>query len=283
MSQEVLAVSQDQEILSVNLDEAGFIEAATKRLDQLQQVKKLALRLTNQQDWVDLGGKPYLSSSGLEKIKDLFKVGWSDMSREKLEREDARGKFYVYVFTAKFWSKTLHSEPIVAIGKRSSRDEFFAKGKEGWKPVEDIREDDVLGAAYTNLLANGISRTLGLRNFTWEEVQEFAKFKREDVSSVKYQKSASKATAQNVVTGLIEGTEIMKRGEYTIFQVVLDKKTYSTFSKTLFDRANELLNAKRSVVLGFKQGKYGLDLVSIDEKPATQTSQQTAESAANLV
>ena len=65
------------------------------------------------------------------------------------------------------------------IGRRSSGDDFFVvryeyqdgQRVEIRRSPEEIDEESIIGSAISNGLANGISRILGLRNLTWEELQ----------------------------------------------------------------------------------------------------------------
>jgi hypothetical protein len=167
-------------------------EQAEKRVDAMHKIKRMALKLTNRNDWVDQNGKPYLQASGAEKVARLFGISWriSEPVRDTIE-----GGHFTYTYHGEF---SLAGASIEAIGTRSSKDGFFKKYE--WKedgdkrtrtelPVSEIDPGDVKKSAYTNLLANGITRLLGIRNLTYEDLREFAGITKEQIASVEYKKS----------------------------------------------------------------------------------------------
>ena len=142
--------------------------AANRRIQQLEQIVTMSIKRTNENDWVDQQGKPYLTCSGAEKIARLFGVCWRNVKNEKVISSDELGQFYFYECTGEF---TLGSDTITAIGTCSQKDQFFAKTKEGMKPASEIDETNIRKAAYSNMVVNGVSRILGIRNLTWEQVK----------------------------------------------------------------------------------------------------------------
>ena len=139
-------------------------DQAERRIEAVLKIKRLALRVTNPHDWVDQNGKPYLQVSGAEKIARLFGISWQV---EEPSLEWAEDGHFLYTYTGTF---SLGATSIEAIGTRSSNDKFFAEAKGAVIPPSQIERGDVKKAAYTNCLGNGITRLLGLRNLTWEEV-----------------------------------------------------------------------------------------------------------------
>src|SRR3990167_1193903 len=130
---EVIAV-QDQggEILPV-LANDDFLALAEKRVESVQRIKQIALKITNKNDWVDQEGKPYLQASGAEKVARLFGINWSKQSHRKEFSSDDRGPFFFYVYTADFFLRG--GDSVSAVGTCSSRDKFFADRKGEWKPA----------------------------------------------------------------------------------------------------------------------------------------------------
>jgi hypothetical protein len=186
-------------------------EQAEKRVDAMHKIKRMALKLTNRNDWVDQNGKPYLQASGAEKVARLFGISWriSEPVRDTIE-----GGHFTYTYHGEF---SLAGASIEAIGTRSSKDGFFKKYE--WKedgdkrtrtelPVSEIDPGDVKKSAYTNLLANGITRLLGIRNLTYEDLREFAGITKEQISSVEYKKSGrAPAPVGKPVQGQPKATE----------------------------------------------------------------------------
>jgi hypothetical protein len=145
---------------------------AEARIDAVIKIKQIALKVTNPSDWTDQQGKPYLQASGSEKIANLFNISWR--IDEPTMEEEADGTI-TYNYKGTF---TLAGRSIEVEGSRSSRDEFFKKylydqnGKRiGEKPLD---RRDLKMAAMTNLLGNGITRLLGIRNLTWDDLKTYA-------------------------------------------------------------------------------------------------------------
>lgn len=174
----------NQELIEVNTNELDteismlsndnlleMAEQAERRVDAINRIMNASLKITNENDWVLIGGIPYLQESGATKVARLFGIGWS-IENPTLETE-TDGHF-TYSYKAKF---TMGNISIEAEGSRSSKDEFFtgkedkAKGKTAKKP-QDIDKRDVKMSAYTNCINNGIKRILpGLRNLTIEDMK----------------------------------------------------------------------------------------------------------------
>lgn len=141
-------------------------EAAERRVDAVNRIKKLSLRVTNHQDWTDQGGKPYLQVSGSEKVARLFGISWR---LDEAVREEHPDGHFSYTMKGYF---SMGSAEIEVVGTRSSSDPFFGGSKDRPKPVSEIDRNDVKKGAMTNCIGNGISRLLGIRNLTWEELEE---------------------------------------------------------------------------------------------------------------
>lgn len=163
-------------------------EQAERRVEAMNKIKKHALKLTNRHDWVDQDGKPYLQSSGAEKVARMFGISWR-ISEPTIENLDAG--HYIVTYTGEF---SLAGATIQAVGTRSSKDGFFKKyryeeGKRvGELPASEIDRGDVKKSAYSNLLGNGITRLLGIRNLTYEDLQECAGLRKQDIASIGYKK-----------------------------------------------------------------------------------------------
>ena len=179
----ILPAIADQTLIAV-------ADQAEQRIEAMNKIKRLALKLTNPHDWVNENGRPYLQASGGEKVARLFGISWRifEPTRESLE-----GGHFTYTYHGEF---SLAGATIEAIGTRSSKDGFFKRyDKERVElPPSEIDPGDVKKSAYTNLLGNGITRLLGIRNLTWEDLKEFAGIEQKDVGSVDYKKQ-SKASS----------------------------------------------------------------------------------------
>jgi hypothetical protein len=167
---------------------------AEARIDAVIKIKQLALKVTNPRDWTDQQGNPYLQVSGSEKVANLFNISWSFLTPEPLYEEDPDGH-YTYTFKGRF---SMGSRSIEVEGSRSSKDSFFKQNVY----VNDVKREktiderdnkrDVKMAALTNMLGNGITRLLGIRNLTWDDLEKFAGIKKDQVGKVEYKKDGVK-------------------------------------------------------------------------------------------
>lgn len=160
-------------------------EMAEKRIDAVIKIKQMALKVTNAGDWVDQSGRPYLFVSGSEKIANLFNISWR--IDEPVVDTEADGHF-TYTLRGVF---SIPGRSISAEGSRSSKDPFFKKydwnnGVKTEKPISSIDRRDVRMAALTNLLGNGITRLLGIRNLSYDDLEKFAGIKKDMIASVDY-------------------------------------------------------------------------------------------------
>lgn len=167
----------NQELIEVNTNELdteismlsndnllAMAEQAERRIEAINRIMSASLKITNEKDWVLIGGTPYLQESGATKVARLFGIGWS-IENPILETE-SDGHF-TYTYKGKFF---MGGTSIEATGSRSSKDDFFV-GKTNPKAPQDIDKRDVKMSAYTNCINNGIKRILpGLRNLTVEDM-----------------------------------------------------------------------------------------------------------------
>lgn len=166
-------------------------EFAEKRIEAMKRIKTAALMVTSQHDWIDQNGKPYLQVSGSEKVARLFGISWRIDEPQLTTEEDGH---FSYTYKGYF---TLGSATIEAIGSRGSKDLFFSRAHQKDIPPSEIDRNDIKKAAYTNLLGNGITRMLGLRNLTWEEVKS-AGIDKDKVSKVDYGKAEMTEEAKDL-------------------------------------------------------------------------------------
>lgn len=137
-------------------------EKAEKYIEAMNRIMDAALKITNELDWVLIGGTPYLQESGATKVARLFGISIQLLGAPTVEFDGSGYKTYTY--KARFMLK---DQFIECEGSRSMKDDFFAKqGKD--KPLkkpDEIDERDVKMAAYTNCINNGIKRLIpNLRN-----------------------------------------------------------------------------------------------------------------------
>jgi len=139
-------------------------ELAEKRVDAINRIKRAALKVTNARDWTNQNDNPYLNVSGGEKVARLFGISWRIDEPQLMVREDGH---FGYTYKGYF---SLGTATIEFEGSRSSLDGFFTHG--GKIPPTEIDKNDVKKAALTNTIGNGVTRILGIRNLSWEDLKE---------------------------------------------------------------------------------------------------------------
>lgn len=194
-------VQQMQEINSV-----AALEQAMKVAEKYQEVqvrlRRLALRSTNINDWLDQGGKPYLQWSGFAQIAAAFGVQYNEPKIETFYVDDDAGRYFQCDVSGMiFWQ----GHAIPETGSANSRDELYGvrtvKGEDGkavyengkkktyFLPLSEINLGDIRKKALTNFLNRGLKSTLGL-SFTWEEIAETTqrKITKDLVAAIDYKK-----------------------------------------------------------------------------------------------
>lgn len=166
----------------------AMADQAEKRIEAINKIKQVALRVTNAHDWTDQGGKPYMQVSGAEKVARLFGISWRIDEPQLLVEE---GGHFEFTYKGYF---SMGNVEIEAIGTRTSKDDFFSWG--GKRPPSEIDRGDVKKAAYTNCVGNGITRLLGIRNLTWDDLAS-AGIKKENVGKIEYKKAEMSSEAKD--------------------------------------------------------------------------------------
>ena len=258
---------------------------AEARIDAVIKIKQIALKVTNGNDWCDQDGKPYLEASGSEKVANVFNISWRFLDPEPKYEEEQDGH-YTYTYRGEF---CLAGRTIEVEGSRSSKDGFFKQNvwENNVKTEKDVRDRDnkrdVKMAALTNLLGNGITRILGIRNLTYADLEKFAGIKQDEVKGVKYNKTANnppmkapsekkqgETTSDNTVVASILIAEVLetngttKGKDWTKYTIKDDKGVeYGTFSQTFAAFAHGSIGSGIPVQITYKQTKFGNDVENI--------------------
>ncbi len=77
---------------------------------------------------------------------------------------------YIYIWTATF---KIGDVSFDAIGSASSKSRFFSTAHGEPIPPTEINEVNVMKAGFSNLLVNGVTRLLGLRGVSIEELKKY--------------------------------------------------------------------------------------------------------------
>lgn len=148
-------------LLDANTDNILYLaEKAEKYIEAMNRIMDAALKITNELDWVLIGGKPYLQESGTTKVARLFGISIQLIGTPAVTFDNEGYKTFTY--KARFMLK---DQFIECEGSRSMKDDFFAKRGSKYLKPDEVEERDVKMAAYTNCLNNGIKRLIpNLRN-----------------------------------------------------------------------------------------------------------------------
>jgi hypothetical protein len=195
MSENIKKVNLDmeQEDRNVsNLVPKDALEVMQTRNILFDKVMSVAINATNFADWIDQSGKPYLQGSGAEKVARRFGIRIYDVQIEREDLEDEKGKYYLYTTMGK---AALGSKDVIeAIGTCSSRDKFFGTKGGVLKEIQDVDLPNIKKKSYTNFTVNAVTRLLGIRNLTWEELTKYG-ISKDGKTSIKYDGGANNATA----------------------------------------------------------------------------------------
>jgi hypothetical protein len=211
----------DQEIVALpsqESQEAALIQLATNRIEKMVRLKELSLKVTNSSDWVDFSGKPYLNAGGSEKVGRLFGVKIRRTAYKKERGTDELGDYYFYVYTG-VASLPGEIDEIEVVGTCSSRDKFFAYSNGAYRPLSEVDETNIMKSAYTNMVQNGVTRLLGMRNLTWEELKHVGSI--EKVARVEYKdrKQADSGEPKKESTG---ATDDREKNRKAIIEMLLE-------------------------------------------------------------
>ncbi len=178
---DIVVTPIEEKVKPYSYDIEKIVKKAREHAELAKQIKLAVFAITNQEDWVDMGGKPYLQASGCEKIARIFGISWKLEQPELVTYPDGHFEF---VFTGKFaFGPITENNPtvITATGSRCSRDGFFKtrykKAKNGKYeqyelPPEEIDPGDVRKSAESNCIGRGIKKLLGLENLDWTELEQ---------------------------------------------------------------------------------------------------------------
>ena len=275
ISDDIPAISDDKLLM--------IAEAAEKRVDAMNKIKRAALRMTGPQDWTNQGGRPFPWASGSQKIARLFGMSWKILGEPTFEKEE--GGHFSYTYRGEF---SLAGSTIQAIGARSSKDPFFSKRHNKDVPPSEIDKNDVKKAALTNCLGNGIMVMLGMKNLSWTDLEGVG-ISAKDVSQVQFKKDGKTDTgiasegAQEVSTAVEDVRRKdgkTKAGKaYTKFTVKAGGVEYGTFSESIAKVAKEAKEACRPVKIRFVTTNFGADIESLvfaDDGPKDEPAESEA-------
>lgn len=162
-------VAREMERPTADVDVLAIIE---RRNAMLERILRYAISATHAGQWVDQGGKPYPTAPAAEVMARRCAVRIENVHTEKMPSSDDKGPFYLYVATCTA-SLPGGFDSLQAMGTCSSRDTFLGTETKAGRLMSEIDEGNILKAAYSNMLVNAITRLLGVRNLTWEQLASY--------------------------------------------------------------------------------------------------------------
>ena len=147
-----------------------IVEKAKRNVDLMRRMKLILLRATNVFDWVIEGREPYLLASGAQKIAIALELSIRNVTAEKEIVRDEKGIYYLITYKGEFTKK--NGTSIIAIGVCSSRDKFFGTKKGIFKPIYEVKQENIKKKAFTNMLNNGIKSASGFKSVSFDELKE---------------------------------------------------------------------------------------------------------------
>ena len=186
---ELVVYKQMDDMDVMSLEQA--VAVAEHNIEIFKRIKTTVLKATRPSDWVKMGETYQITGAGAERIGGLIGVSWSDTIQNKIYSEDEIGKYYIYEYRAKF---SFGNRSIIAIGTCSQRDKFFSMKDKKLLPSSEIDETNIMKSAYTNMVMNGVTRILGMRGITAEDLVS-AGFRLEDIAQVTFRESGQDSTS----------------------------------------------------------------------------------------
>lgn len=168
MEENMLQPLETRPIFTAERSFDEMLAYAEKFVVHQDKIRKLAIKVTNQGDWINQNGVPYLEWTGAAKIAGTFGVSYDQpmIAKDVLTDEDGDYTVFTVSGTVRCGARSMHE-----IGTSSSRDAFFAKSGGTRKPPKEIDLNNVKKKAMTNWLNRALKSLLGL-SYTWEEVEQ---------------------------------------------------------------------------------------------------------------
>jgi hypothetical protein len=148
----------------------GYVARLRDQARLFKAAKLALISATNDGDWHDQDGKPYLLDSGIQNLADAAGVEFGAPVLKEEKGEDSDGRYVIYTCELTgIWKATgrTHSD----IGASSSRDPFYAVKNKEPVPFEKIRLDMVKKKAFTNAQHRVLTKLLGMNGLSWDQVE----------------------------------------------------------------------------------------------------------------
>lgn len=148
-------------------DPMAVLEARNRMMERLLSY---AIASTHAGQWQMLGDKPWPTGPACEAMARRCAVSWDKPEAEKRDTSDEAGPAYSWTYRSRFFLPG-GLDSIWAEGHCSSRDQFLGTGAtNNPRALPDVEEGNIRQAAMTNMVVNGVTRLLGVRNITQERL-----------------------------------------------------------------------------------------------------------------
>src|SRR5207302_2064505 len=129
-----IPVGDDLEVIPMDQQISQTVEEAEAHLAVINRVMTVALKRTFTQDWIDFGGKPYLTAGGAERLAGLFRIEITGLEVKRYDDRDDHGPYFYYVVSGHGHLRVRVGQreidhSLSSIGTCSARDQFFSSRK----------------------------------------------------------------------------------------------------------------------------------------------------------
>lgn len=162
------------------LEEADRLaEMAQRRADVYERIRNIGIHATHPSDWTKMGDTFHCGEAGVTRIARICGVSMGPPRETKIELEPdlEHGTGYLYRVEREFCVGRFEtaSDIITEVGTASSRDPFFAERGRGdekvYLPSWQVDEGNILKKAVTVCMVRGVTRLLGIRGVTLDQLQ----------------------------------------------------------------------------------------------------------------
>jgi len=172
--------------------ESEFFAELERRDKAFGKILNYAIAATHKEQWTDLGGKPWPTGPACEAMARRCRVSWTGVESEKSKGHDERGDYYSWTYRARFSCGP--NDSIEAEGHCSSRDSFLGTGtglgEDAKRDPWEVDEGNIRQAAMTNMIVNGVTRLLGVRNVSWDRLTQLLGAGRDEFAKAEFKAGA---------------------------------------------------------------------------------------------
>jgi hypothetical protein len=166
-----------------------YVQEVASRVDRMKRVKMSLLRATDPFDWRDMGGRPYLQDSGIQKVAMAAGLQFGAPEITVEEGEDKRGKWTRFICRM---SATCRGKVGYDEGISSTRDDFFGRKNDKDIPHEEVDIESVRKKSITNAQHRLLVKLCAVNGISWAQVEAETGIKEQE--GVRYKGSERKTS-----------------------------------------------------------------------------------------